>query len=245
MNCEIVVPDWPLEDKVRALTTTRKGGCSSPPFDECNLALHVGDNAENVLENRSRLRKTLGLPDEPKWLRQRHGNVVADAATIEPDVVDADAAFTTQPKIVCAVLTADCLPIVLSDDQGTCVGVVHVGWRGLLAGVIEKTIDRMNEFTKPEYAWLGPAIGPRAFEVGEDVFELYLRLNERMHDALTPAGSGKWKLNIYKAAKIVLTMADTNNIYGGSYCTYTDDRRFFSYRRNAKTGRIATLIWIP
>ena len=242
---DVIVPDWPLHNRVKALATSRNGGCSLPPFDECNLALHVGDNVEHVLANRAKLRSLHQIPNEPRWLCQQHGNLVVDAAKIDPDTAKADGVFTTQTEVVCAVLTADCLPILLSDAQGTCVGAVHAGWRGLLAGVIQKTIARMAEFTKPEYAWLGPAIGPTVFEVGEDVFIPYVSENDHLREAFTPASPGKWKLNIYQAAKVVLRAADTNHIFGGNHCTYSEEKRFYSYRRDSETGRNATLIWIP
>ena len=240
----ILWPDWPVPERVNALTTTRVEGVSRYPFDSCNLALNVGDDRAHVLSNRLWLRKRLQLLDEPKWLQQVHSNKVVDAATINPDAVEADAAYTTAKGVVCAVLTADCLPILFADQEGSCVGVAHAGWRGLLGGVIENTVQAMSTYARPKVAWLGPAIGPQAFEVGADVYSAYLEQRSEFEKAFTESGSDSWQMNIYEAAKIVLASADISNVYGGNLCTYTDHEKFYSFRRNAATGRMATLIWL-
>lgn len=242
MSMQLIKPDWPLQDKVTAFTTTRTDGHSSSPYDEFNLALHVGDNKKSVLRNRHRLEEFLGTDISTKWLRQTHSTITVDASAIDADVIEADASFTQSKNIACAVLTADCLPLLFSDENGECVGATHAGWRGLAEGVIETTIDAMSQIRKPNYVWLGPAIGPDAFEVGEDVFEAYIHRNAEFKRCFKTQKSGKWTLNIYQAAKIVLKAADIEHIYGGEYCTYHDEKRFFSFRRNSMTGRMATII---
>ena len=244
MKFHCVIPDWPLHDKVGALTSCRTEGNSFAPFDGFNLALHVGDQYEHVVANRVLLREQLQLNQEPKWLQQTHSDTVVNASSIIPDKVSADASYTNNVGVVCAVLTADCLPIVFSDKRGTCVGIAHAGWRGLLKGIIQRTIEAMSTTAEVDYAWLGPAIGPKVFEVGEDVYEPYRQQNQALQHAFSSKGTGKWNLDIYKAAKIVLAAADISNVYGGDYCTYTDSERFYSYRRSKRTGRMATLIWI-
>ena len=242
MNLPLIYPDWPIQDKVCAFTTTRIGGCSHAPYDELNLAIHVADDVADVENNREILNKHLGFTSSPKWLQQTHSKIVVQSDEIEPDSVEADASFTTSKNEICAVLTADCLPILLSDSNGECVGAVHAGWQGLAKGIIQQTISAMSEFLKPEYAWLGPAIGPKALEVGEDVYETYLQSNIAYEKAFIAKKPGKWNLDIYAAAKIVLEAADIPYVYGGTYCTYQDQERFFSYRRSEKTGRMATVI---
>ena len=243
MKLKVIHPDWPLQEKVSALTTTRLGGVSQRPYNEFNLALHVGDKRENVLANRSLLYEQFSLKREPCWLQQTHSNRVVDASFVKADNEQADASYTTSLNTICAVLTADCLPILLSDEEGSCIGVVHVGWRGLLAGVIQRTVAAMAASAKPTFAWLGPAIGPRKFEVGSDVHRPFVEQNVTFEDAFIPNIAGKWNLDIYRAAKVVLAAADIINVYGGNYCTFTDREQFFSYRRSSRTGRMATLIW--
>ncbi len=242
MSIELIYPDWPLQDKVMAFATTRIGGVSTDPYNEFNAALHVGDDQKNVLKNRLRINQCLGDSVDTKWLKQTHSTIAVDAASIDTDVVEADASFTTIKNIACAVLTADCLPLLFSDHNGECIGATHAGWRGLVDGVIENTIDAMSKYIRPTYVWLGPAIGPNAFEVGEDVFEAYINRHTNFESCFKVTKPGKWKLDIYQAAKIVLEAANISNIYGGCYCTYNDESRFFSYRRNPVTGRMATII---
>ena len=243
MKLPVIYPDWPLQERVHALTTTRLGGYSHSPYNEFNLAVHVGDKNNHVAANRLLLREQFSLNQEPCWLQQIHSNRVVDASRYVADHEQADASYTTSCETICAVLTADCLPILLSDEQGACVGVVHAGWRGLLAGVIQQTIIAMTTYAKPTFAWLGPAIGPQAFEIGSDVYEPFVTQNAVFEGAFTEKTVGKWNLDIYEAAKVVLLAADIHNIYGGNFCTFTDQEQFFSYRRSSKTGRMATLIW--
>ena len=243
----LIYPNWPLQDKVNAFTTTRNGGVSSAPFDSFNLAMHVHDDAADVQANRQQLQKYLSDQVQIKWLKQVHGNHVVNASAIAADEVEADAAFTTDEHIACAVLTADCLPILISDKNGECIAAVHAGWRGVINGVITNTISAMSSHVKPSYAWLGPAIGPSVFEVGEDVCDAYNQTDFAFKDCFIeknthPKKTGKWNLNIYQAAKVVLNAADISNVYGGEYCTFNDSDQFYSYRRNAVTGRMATII---
>ena len=247
MNLPLIVPDWPLMDKLIAFTTRRVGGVSQAPYDNFNLAMHVDDKVADVLTNRQRLQQFIGNEIQVKWLKQIHSNTVVNASTIEPDMIEADAAYTVDNKIACAVLTADCLPILLADKQGECIAAVHAGWRGVINGVIENTVLKMSEHVKPEYAWLGPAIGAEVFEVGEDVYTGFLQSNSAYRECFINKKSmhgetHKWNLNIYQAAKMVLNASDIFNIFGGEYCTYTDTDQFFSYRRQATTGRMATII---
>ena len=252
MTLALITPDWPLRDKVNAFTTTRTGGVSQPPYDNLNLALHVEDNRHDVLLNRQRLQETMSGDIQIKWLKQVHGHQVVNAANIEADIVEADAAFTVENNIACAVLTADCLPILLSDKHAQCIAAVHAGWRGVINGVIQNTVDKMSEYASPEYAWLGPAIGPEVFEVGQDVYEAYMQHELSFSDCFKPKKvyegnsanikPGKWNLNIYQAAKVVLRAADILDVFGGEYCTYSDIDQFFSFRRQARTGRMATII---
>ncbi|MFK8027423.1 MAG: peptidoglycan editing factor PgeF [Gammaproteobacteria bacterium] len=242
MSVKLIHPDWPLQDKVTAFTTTRKEGVSDAPYNECNLALHVGDIQSDVLSNRQQINDYLGRGIDIKWLKQTHSSIVLNATHIDADVNEADASFTMKKGVACAVLTADCLPILFSDANGECVGATHAGWRGLVGGVVENTIQAMSQHIKPSYAWLGPAIGPTAFEVGDDVYEIYVNRDVSFKTCFEAKKPGKWNLDIYQAAKIVLKQADIANIYGGSYCTYNDENRFFSYRRHSVTGRMATII---
>lgn len=243
MTLDVIKADWPLQSKVVALTTTRSGGVSAACYRDFNLALHVGDQATNVKKNRSILQHEISLPDEPKWLQQVHSTTVVTADDIQSDQAIADAAFTSRSDIVCAVLTADCLPIVLSDKHANCIGVAHAGWRGLLNGIVQKTVLSMSAIAKPDYAWLGPAIGPQAFEVGVDVYQPFMQQDSSFQRAFKPINNSKWYFDIYQAASIVLRSVGIKEVYGGGHCTYSEDTRFFSYRRDVNTGRMATLIW--
>jgi len=242
MTMSLIYPDWPLQEKVVAFTTTRSGGVSQPPFDNFNLALHVSDNSSDVCENRNRLQANVLPNTQIKWLKQTHSNIVVNASTIEADSVEADAAFTVDNNIACAVLTADCLPILLSDCNAKCIAAIHAGWRGVINGVIERTVTAMRDYAKPEYAWLGPAIGVQAFEVGDDVYAAYSQRDTQLTNTFYAKKPGKWSLDIYQAAKLVLNSADIHNVFGGEYCTYSDSDQFFSYRRQSNTGRMATII---
>jgi len=239
-------PDWPAPDNIQACVTTRQGGSSTGPYAGLNLALHVADDPQQVLANRELLKQTLQLPAEPVWLQQVHGVQVIDAGNQpSPDVVpEADAAFTSMQNIVCSVMTADCLPLLFCNRQGSKVAAAHAGWRGLQAGVIEQTVAALQEPAENLLVWLGPAIGPYAFEVGEEVKQAF---EEDIADAalaFRPSHPGHWWANIYLLARQRLQRVGVTAVYGGGLCTYLDEHQFYSYRRDGHTGRMASLIWM-
>ncbi len=235
-----LTPDWPAPANVRALVTTRSGGISSGPFADFNLADHVGDDPAAVAENRRRLRAW--LPADPVWLQQVHGTRCIDAALATPGI-EADASFTRQPGVVCAVLTADCLPVLFADEAGTVVAAAHAGWRGLAAGVLEATVQAMAVAPDHLFAWLGPAIGPASFEVGAEVCEAFTTANPAAVSAFRPHGNGKWLCDLYQLAHLRLRALGLCRITSAEFDTFRDAQRFFSYRRDRITGRIASLIW--
>jgi len=240
-----LVPDWPVPSTVKAFITTRAGGVSQGPYASLNLGLRTGDDPQAVTENRSRLRAV--LPQEPKWLRQVHGAAVVDADTlagtqIEPS--EADAAVARRAGTVCAVMVADCVPVLLADRAGTTVAVAHAGWRGLAAGVIENAVSRMGVAPREVLAWLGPGIGPRAFEVGADVRGAFLARDAGSDAAFVSHAPGKWLADLYALARRRLSGIGVASVHGGGLCTHSDAQRFFSYRRERVTGRHAALIWI-
>jgi len=239
---EIITPDWSAPPNVRAAVTTRIGGVSLPPYDSLNLGDHVGDDPQAVAVNRRQLQAVLALPAEPHWLSQVHGSCVVDAAET-PSGCEADAVFSRDAGDVCAVLTADCLPVLLCDSGGSVVAAAHAGWRGLLNGVIENTVAQMAGRGEL-LAWLGPAIGPQAFEVGEEVREAFVNEDPRAQQAFRPSPAGRWLADIYALARLRLHRAGVDAISGGEYCTFSDPTRFYSYRRDGVTGRMACLIWL-
>ncbi|MGH8483677.1 MAG: peptidoglycan editing factor PgeF [Pseudomonas sp.] len=236
----LLIPDWPAPAGVRACVTTRSGGVSLPPYDSFNLGDHVGDAPDAVAENRRRLTAEFGI--QPAWLKQVHGVVVADA---NPAVIaEADASWTATPGIACTVMTADCLPALFCDRAGTRVAAAHAGWRGLAGGVLEATVDRLNVEPHDVMVWLGPAIGPQAFEVGAEVREAFVTVHPETATAFVPgAQPGKFIADIYKLARIRLAAHGVNAVYGGGECTVSDPR-FYSYRRTPQGGRFASLIWL-
>ena len=237
-----IVPDWPVPAGVRALSTTRAGGVSVAPYDSLNLGTHVGDDPANVAANRAQVRRI--VPSEPAWLNQVHGTVVVDAASVA-GVPDADASVSRTPGAVCVVMTADCLPVLLCDRAGTVVGAAHAGWRGLHGGVIEATVTAMQVAPADVIAWLGPAIGPTAFEVGDEVRAAFVAVDAIADAAFKPAGQpGKWLADIYLLARQRLAALGVTAVYGGDCCTVSESRRFFSYRRDGVTGRMASLVWL-
>ncbi len=236
-----IVPEWPAPRGVRALATTRRGGTSRAPWHSFNLGDHVGDDRQAVAANRALLRRE--LPAEPVWLTQVHGTRCVDAAAATPSV-EADASFTRQRGVVCAVLTADCLPVLLCDDHATVVAIVHAGWRGLAAGVIEATVAAMAEPGERLMAWLGPAIGPQAFEVGDEVREVFVGHDPQAADAFVASAKGKWLCDIHRLARQRLHALGTRRTASADFCTAGDAEQFFSYRRDHVTGRMASLIWL-
>lgn len=240
-EANLIFPDWPAPAQVKALQTTRLGGYSSGPYKSLNLGEHVGDDPLVVAANRQRL--SAFVPSEPVWMHQVHGTNVIDAAQAGC-LPEADGAFASAPDTVCCVMTADCLPVLLCDRAGTVVAAAHAGWRGLLHGVIEATIANMRVPSDELLAWLGPAIGPQAFEVGSEVRESFMNVHGNAKHAFAPQPNGKWLADIYLLARQRLQGAGVTQIYGGEFCTYSDAARFFSYRRDRVTGRMASLIWL-
>ncbi len=238
---DFIVPQWPAPANVRALVTTRAGGVSIGPYASLNLAMHVGDDAAAVAENRRRLRAH--LPAEPLWLSQVHGTRVVDAAVAAPGT-EADAAFSQAKRVVCAVQTADCLPVLLCDEAGTAVATAHAGWRGLAGGVLEAAVRAMDVPPGRLMAWLGPAIGPRAFEVGGEVRAAFLAHSPDAAAAFGAKENGKWLADLYRLATQRLHALGVMRVFGGGFCTYDEAARFYSFRRDKSTGRMAALIWM-
>ncbi|MBC3377484.1 peptidoglycan editing factor PgeF [Pseudomonas sp. SWRI92] len=235
-----LTPDWPAPAWVKACVTTREGGVSLAPFDSLNLGDHVGDDPTAVAENRRRLTDRFAM--RPAWLQQVHGIDVVEADPAQ--VVTADASWTAAPGIACTSMTADCLPVLFCNRAGTRVAAAHAGWRGLANGVLEATLDCLEVPADEILAWLGPAIGPQAFEVGPEVREAFIAHLPKAEQAFTPShNAGKFLADIYALARLRLAVRGITAVYGGGLCTVTDPR-FFSYRRNARTGRFASLIWL-
>ena len=243
MNIRWLVPDWPAPPPVRALSTLRDGGVSAPPYASLNLGAHVGDQPQAVTENRRRLREAADLPAEPLWLSQVHGTRVLDLDGAQVSG-PADGALTRRPGRVCAVLTADCLPILLAGTAGDGVAVAHAGWRGLSTGVIEATVGALGVDPASLLAWLGPAIGPRHFEVGAEVRDALLKDDPEAGAAFEKGPRDRFMADLYALARRRLRRLGIEQIYGGGECTYAQSDRYFSYRRDALTGRQATLIWL-
>ena len=240
-----IIPAWPAPPGVRAVTTTRTGGESRPPWASLNLGMGSGDTPATVARNRTRVLSALGIEDEPCWLDQVHGSDAVRAMRYD-QAPRADASVGTAGSPPCAVLTADCLPVVLCDTSGTRIGIAHAGWRGLANGVIAGCAALMERPGRELLAWLGPAIGPGSYEVGPEVREACLAAAPGAGHAFIPSarGMGRWLANLYAIAAYQLESLGIEHIYGGGYCTYRDASRFFSYRRDGTTGRFATLAWI-
>ena len=239
----LIFPDWSAPARVRAVSTTRHGGVSLPPYDSGNLSDQVGDDPAQVAVNRQHLRRALQLPAEPAWLNQVHGCTVVAAATVN-EPVEADAAYSRQAGRVCAVMTADCLPMLLCNQSGTAVAAVHGGWRGLASGVLAATLEHIACDPGELLAWLGPAIGPAAFEVGAEVRQAFLDLDAGNAACFQPSPAGRWLADIYELARRQLHVLGVTAVYGGGWCTFTERERFFSYRRDGRTGRMVSLIWL-
>ena len=236
-----IVPDWPAPARVRSLITTRRGGVSTGAHASFNLGLRADDDPHAVAANRAALREH--LPQDPVWLKQVHGARVVRADAVN-DSPEADAAYTRRAETVCAVMVADCMPVLLCDTQASVVAIAHAGWRGLSAGVIENTIAAMGVKANDLLAFLGPAIGPAAFEVGADVRDAFLAADAAAAAAFTPHREGKWLADLFLLGGQRLARAGVHRIYGGGLCTFSDPARFYSYRRDRTTGRMAALIWL-
>jgi len=235
-----ITADWPAPSHIKALTTLRTGGVSLGRYSSFNLAEHVADKPEHVIANRQSLAQQLELSQEPKWLNQTHTEIAVCADKLT-GLVEADASYTQVAGCVCVVLTADCLPVLLCTSDGSAVAAVHGGWRGLLNGVLENTIVQLPN--TEIMAWLGPAIGAKCFEVGTEVRAAFLQKNSLFTDAFIEQENNKYLADIYFIARIILNQMGIDKIYGGQFCTVTESERFFSYRREGETGRMATLIW--
>jgi YfiH family protein len=239
----MVLPDWPAPARVKGLTTTREGGVSQPPWSSLNLGDHVGDHPQHVAANRARLRQQ--LPNEPAWLRQVHSaRVVEIGREANPE---ADAAYTRQNGQVCTVLTADCLPVLFCDRAGSVVAAAHAGWRGLAGGVLEATVAEMQVPPGEVLAWMGAAIGPQAFEVGDEVRQAFVSQHPEAAAAFLPhpfSAPGKWLADIYHLARTRLARVGVDAVYGGGRCTFSEAESFYSYRRDGVTGRMASLVWL-
>lgn len=248
---DFLIPDWKdAPGNIGAISTTRKGGLSQAPYDDgeggggLNLGIHVGDDPGRVHANRALLRAT--VPSEPAWLSQVHGITVLDAAHVA-GAPQADASMTTQAGVVCAIQTADCLPVLFCDAAGQVVGAAHAGWRGLAGGVLETTVKRMRAAGANDIlAWLGPAIGPHRFEVGQEVFDAFIAREAQMAQAFVSIADapGKYLADIYQLARLALASVGVDRVSGGGLCTVSDRNRFYSYRRDGTTGRMASLIWL-
>ncbi|CNI44244.1 purine nucleoside phosphorylase YfiH [Yersinia pekkanenii] len=239
----LILPNWPIPAGVKACSTTRQGGISASPYDSLNLGTHVGDAAASVAANRQRLVEQAGLPQMPVWLEQVHGTRVLHLdGKVTPDV-QADAVYSRVAGQVCAVMTADCLPVLFCSLAGNEVAAAHAGWRGLCAGILEQTLAQFNATPSSIIAWLGPAIGPQQFEVGEDVKQAFINIDPQSAAAFTPTGT-KYLADIYLLAHLRLQAAGIHAIYGGEHCTVSEKQQFFSYRRDGITGRMASLVWL-
>lgn len=252
-----ICADWPAPPNIQAGCTTRIGGFSERPYASFNLAQHVGDNEQHVEDNRRFLCDTWQLPAEPLWLEQTHSNRVyladenktlrgkprgmSDNNTLSRQ---ADAIISRQSNTVCAILTADCLPLLICDKQGKEIAAIHAGWRGLANGVIENTLRQLRSRNEDLLVWLGPAIGATVYEVGTEVYETFCRLSADSEQAFQTVDKDHYLADLYQLARLILQGQHIHTIYGGNYCTYSDAKRFYSYRRDGQTGRMASLIWI-
>jgi YfiH family protein len=236
-----IEPHWPAHPRVRSFITARAGGLSSGPYATFNLGDHTADDPDAVAENKRRLAQW--LPAAPRWLRQVHGARVVHADEVD-DPVPADAAVTRTPGVVCAVKIADCMPVLFSDRAGTRVGIAHAGWRGLAAGVLEQTVETLGAAPDALVAYLGPAIGPQAFEVGDEVRAAFCAVDLQAEACFRPVREGKWLADLFALARQRLARCGLREVHGGGICTYSDRARFYSHRRNAVTGRMAALIWL-
>lgn len=236
-------PEWPAPRSVKAFQTTRAGGVSVGAYASFNLGAHCGDEGEAVTRNRRHLEALTGMPAQPQWLRQVHGRRVVELP--DPDVEpDADGCWTAQPGVACAVLTADCLPVLICDTDGSCVAAAHAGWRGLADGVLEATVAALPVPADRLVAWIGAAIGPRAFEIGPEVRQRFADDDARAAAAFVPGAGDRWYGDLFALARLRLGRCGVDRIYGGGVCTYSDARTWYSFRRDGRCGRMASLIWI-
>lgn len=243
----VITPNWQAPTTLIGLTTTRQGGLSDAPFDSFNLGAHVGDELSCVEANRLKLMHIANLPHLPQWLNQTHSTCVATLHSGVLSTIEADAVYTNEPNQVCAVLTADCLPVLFYSKDGQEVAAAHAGWRGLANGILENTVNHFKSDASDIVAWFGPAIGPQRFEVGQDVFDAFVSQLPASAQAFETIKSAthdpKYLANIYALAQLRLMQCGLTEFYGGDRCTASEQNEFYSYRRENKTGRMATLIW--
>lgn len=242
MTGSSIKPDWPAPPHVRAVSTERLGGVSVGVYRSFNLGSRVGDTERFVAENRRRLARAERLPAEPTWLNQVHGRSVARLGSMSASDA-ADAAVTSAVGTVCVVLTADCLPVLLTSRDGSVVAAAHAGWRGLADGILANTIDALSCEPEQLLAWLGPGISADAYEVGDEVRSAFVERNAATASAFARNARGRWQADLYMLARQALAERGVVDVYGGGFCTYNEDGRFFSHRREAPCGRMATLIW--
>ncbi|MEE8495056.1 MAG: peptidoglycan editing factor PgeF [Xanthomonadales bacterium] len=235
---ELVKPDWPALANVRAFTTTRAGGYSKDAWSSMNLGLRCGDDPLAVHRNREKLLSR--LPVAPQWLRQVHGTQVVTHSLAGSEELEGDGLVSFSPGQVCAVLTADCLPVLFCNRSGNRVAAAHAGWRGLAQGVLQATVRQMKETPGEIMSWLGPAIGPGVYQVGEDVRQAF----EQEQGICFKKNGERWLLDLYGVARRILSQLGITAVYGGHFCTFSDSERFFSYRRDKVTGRMASVIWL-
>ena len=250
MAIEVITPDWSAPRAVRALVTTRRGGSSRQPFDSANLAAHVGDELAVVECNRAALVAQQGLPSQPMWLNQTHGAELLDAGCAG-QVSTADGSFTTAPGVVCAVMTADCLPVLMCNSKGTKVAAVHAGWRGLAAGILRNAVRQFSGDEGELLAYIGPSIGAAAFEVGGEVRQVFIdgalddAHRQQVEDCFVRTGQeGKYLANLAGLARAELQRLGSARVFGGDLCSFSRSDLFYSYRREGRTGRNASFIWL-
>jgi YfiH family protein len=235
--------DWPIPATIHALTSLRTDGHSQGVFNSFNLGYHVDDNPDQVAQNINKLVKELALPYTPHWISQVHGCDVVESEQILPET-KADGVYTHEKGQICAVLTADCLPILIAHPQGLGVAALHGGWRSLQQGIIEVGLNKLDLPRQELFVWLGPAIGPTAFAIGLEVRDAFLEKFPFLSNAFYQDDNMQWHADLYQIARLQLQQCGVNHIYGGNYCTYSDKERFYSFRRDQQTGRMASLIWI-
>ncbi|MGC7559155.1 peptidoglycan editing factor PgeF [Pasteurella sp. PK-2025] len=241
----VIKPNWQAPTNIRAFSTLRSGGVSQPPYASFNLGSHVGDDQNAVKNNRTLLMEQLHLPQAPLFLNQTHSTKVLHLPHSEKTNINADAVYTHQPNQVCLVMTADCLPVLFATQKGDEVAAAHAGWRGLCDGILEQTVAQFQAKPEQIIAWLGPAIGPEKFQVGEEVVAQFVAQQAEAQQAFyaDPLASNKYLGNLYLLATQRLNRLGISQLYGGDYCTFSQPDKFFSYRREKQTGRMASLIW--
>ncbi|MFV0450087.1 MAG: peptidoglycan editing factor PgeF [Vibrio sp.] len=237
-----ITPNWNAPKQIKAFASTRIGGLSKAPYAGLNLGMHVGDDPILVQRNRELLQQQTQMPSSPLWLNQTHSTVVLNVSEPTNDVLDADGVITSSPNVVCSAMTADCLPVLITNTSGTQVAAVHAGWRGLAGGIVE---NALQQFSDNVMLWLGPAIGPQAFEVGEDVLQAFLDYDSKAGCAFVAGKQdGKWWANMASLTRLRMAKLGIDQVFDSELCTYQDPQRFYSYRRDGVTGRQATFIWI-